>query len=276
MKNLMTFIGGFILIFVISTPIIAADKKIEPVQPKMAPTAVKAPDLVVKKIVCGPGNKLHFHVANIGTGPLSPGWTGKSHVWINGRTLFDSIDLRNTIATTGGGIERPGGTSIYATPYDIVSVVTVKVETDYGNYIRESNEGNNTMTTTLQPCERASLPDLTVTGFSHDDREYVLMVTIKNLGPEAVPSTTGGVLQVFVDGSLVDTINLDSIPVPSYPGQDFHKPGEATVVGTTWHFPPSKDFRNYNVCATVDATNRIAEANETNNRFCRMEQCPPH
>jgi hypothetical protein len=276
MRNLIKITVSLILLFVVSTPVTADEKKTEPIQPKLAPLAVKGPDLVVRKIVCGPGNKLQFHVANVGTGPLRPGWVGKSHVWINGRTLFDSIDLKNATATTGGGIERPGGTSIYTTPYNIVSVVTVKVETDYGNYIRESNEGNNTMTTTIQPCERAALPDLTVIGFSHDDRVYVLMVTIKNLGPGTVPPTTRGTLQVFVEGGLVDTINLDSIVVPSYPGQDFHKPGEASVVGTRWHFPPSKDFRRYNVCAVIDATNVITETNEANNRFCRMEQCPPH
>jgi archaellum component FlaG (FlaF/FlaG flagellin family) len=272
MKNLIKIIGAFILVFAISTPIIAADKKIEPVQPKMAPIAVKAPDLLVKEIKCGPGNKLQFTVGNIGSAPLPSGWRAVAEVFFDGRKM-GSIDLGRP---TSGDLTPAGGTASYLVVFDILRPVTVKVVVDATNSIRESNEANNTMTTKLQPCERVALPDLTVIGFSHDDREYVLMVTIKNLGPETVPATTGGVLQVFVDGTLVDTINLNSITVPSYPGQDFHKPGEATVVGTGWHFPPSKDFRNYNVCATIDATNRIAEANEANNRFCRMEQCPPH
>jgi archaellum component FlaG (FlaF/FlaG flagellin family) len=269
MKNLIKVVGALILVFVISTPLAAADKKIEPLQPKKAPLAVKAPDLVVKEIKCGPGSKLQVTVGNIG-GPLPSGWGAVADVFFDGRSM-GHIDLGRP---TSGDITPAGGTATYLGPFDILRPVTVKVVVDATNLIRESNETNNTMTAKLQPCERAVLPDLTVTGFSHDDREYVLMVTIKNLGPGTVPPTTRGILQVSVDGTLVDTINLDSITV--YPGQDFHKPGEATVVSTKWHFPPSKDFRNYNVCGVVDATGMIPETNEANNRFCRMEQCPPH
>jgi len=270
MKNLMKVVGALILVFAISTPIAAADKKIEPVQPQKAPLAVKAPDLVVKEIKCGPGSKLQFTVGNIGAEPLPAGWRAVADVFFDGRRM-GHIDLGRP---TSGDITPASGTATYLATFDILRPITVKVVVDATNSIRESNEANNTMTTKLQPCERVALPDLTVIGFSHDDREYVLMVTIKNLGPEAVPPTTGAVLQVSVDGTLVDTINLDGITV--YPGQDFHKPGEATVVGTKWHFPPSKDFRRYNVCAFIDATGVIPEANEANNRFCRMEQCPPH
>jgi subtilase family serine protease len=270
MKNLIKIVGALFLVFVISTPIAAADKKIEPVQPKTAPLAVKAPDLVVKEIKCGPGSKLQFTVENIGSVPLPSGWRAVADVFFDGRKM-GSVDLGRP---TSGDITPARGTASYLVVFDILRPVTVKVVVDATNSIKESNEGNNTMTAKLQPCERAALPDLTVTGFSHDDREYVLMVTIKNLGPGTVPPTTRGVLQVSVDGTLVDTINLDSITV--YPGQDFHKPGEATVVSTRWHFPPSKDFRNYNVCGIIDATRVIPETNEANNRFCRMEQCPPH
>ena len=270
MKNLIRIVGALILVVVISTPLAAADKKIEPVQPQKAPLAVKAPDLVVKEIKCGPGSKLQFTVGNIGAEPLPAGWRAVAEVFFDGRSM-GHIDLGRP---TSGDITPASGTATYLATFDILRPITVKVVVDATNSIRESNEANNTMTTKLQPCERVALPDLTVVGFSHDDREYVLMVTIKNLGPEAVPPTTGAVLQVSVDGTLVDTINLDGITV--YPGQDFHKPGEATVVGTKWHFPPSKDFRRYNVCAFIDATGVIPEANEANNRFCRMEQCPPH
>ena len=254
MKNLIKIMGALILVLVISTPIIAE----------------KAPDLVVKEIKCGPGNKLQFTVENIGSVSLPSGWRAVADVFFDGRKM-GHIDLGRP---TSGDITPARGTASYLVVFDILRPVTVKVVVDATNSIKESNEENNTKTVTLQPCEIAALPDLTVTGFSHDDRVYVLMVTIKNLGPGTVPPRTGAVLQVSVDGALVDTINLDTITV--YPGQDFHKPGEATVVGTRWHFPPAKDFRNYNVCAFIDATSVIPETNERNNRFCRMDQCPPH
>lgn len=118
-----------------------------------APVAPKRlPDLMVKEIKCGAGNKLQFTVANMG-GPLPLKWIGKSHVWINGSSLFDSIDLKNAATSTGGGIAAPGGTSTYITPHLIVTGILVKVETDYGNYIKEANEGNNALVSQLKPCE---------------------------------------------------------------------------------------------------------------------------
>ncbi|MDH4195921.1 MAG: hypothetical protein OEW05_00780 [Candidatus Aminicenantes bacterium] len=115
------------------------------------------PNLVVSKITCvPPKGQLSFTVANRSNVPLPKGWFGKSHVLINGATIFDSIDLKSAASTTGGGIEKPGGTSTYLAPYVIASTVNVKVEADLGNYIKESNEGDNTLTASLKPC--AALP----------------------------------------------------------------------------------------------------------------------
>jgi hypothetical protein len=115
------------------------------------------PNLVVSKIACvPPKSQLSFTVANLSNVPLPAGWAGKSHVLINGATVFDSIDLKSAASTTGGGIEKPGGTSTYLAPYVIAATVNVKVETDFGNYIKESNEGDNTLTASLKPC--AALP----------------------------------------------------------------------------------------------------------------------
>ena len=115
------------------------------------------PNLVVSKISCvPPKSQLSFTVANRSNVPLPTGWFGKSHVLINGATVFDSIDLKSAASTSGGGIEKPGGTSTYLAPYVIASTVNVKVETDFGNYIKESNEGDNTLTASLKPC--AALP----------------------------------------------------------------------------------------------------------------------
>lgn len=242
----------------ISIPAIAQEKMI----------AVKAPDLTVKEIKCGPGNKLQFTVANIGVAPLPAGWMAVADVFFDG-VKKGHIDLGRP---TSGNLTPAGGSATYLAAFDIERAVAVKVFADATNSVKESNEGNNVMSVQISPCEQVKKPDLTVIGFSHDDRVYVLMVTIKNIGTGIVPR--GGILQVSVNGSLVDTINLDSIT--TYPGQDFHQPGEATVVSTRWHFPSSKTFVTYNVSATIDATNVIPELNEANNTFSRPEQCPPH
>ncbi len=116
------------------------------------------PNIVVSKIEClPPKNQLSFTIANPSNAPLAKGWFGKSHVWINSATLFDSIDLKSAASSTGGGIEKPGGTSTYLAPYFITSTINVKVETDFGNYIRESNELDNTLAVMLKPC--AKLPE---------------------------------------------------------------------------------------------------------------------
>ena len=113
------------------------------------------PNLVVSKIECvPPKNHLSFTIANPSNAPLPKGWFGKSHVWINSATVFDSIDLKSAASSTGGGIEKPGGTSTYLAPYFITSMINVKVETDFGNYIRESNERDNTLTVVLKPCAK--------------------------------------------------------------------------------------------------------------------------
>lgn len=247
---------------------------------------VKLPDLIVKEIKCGPGNKLQFTVANIGAAlPLK--WVGKSHVWINEKSLFDSIDLKNASTTTGGGIAHAWGTSTYITSYIITTGISVKVETDYGNYIKESNEGNNTLAVQLKPCEVIKKPDLiidSIVGPSVGQPGGGLSetkVTVKNIGTAVAaggfridivlstdtvaPVKTGTVSPTFVEDTLlgaggsVITITSDLAPGASR---------TAVISLGAGAIPKDTKPGTYYLCATADVKNTISESNESNNTKC--------
>lgn len=241
-------------------------------------TAVKGPDLIVEKIECGKGNKLLFTIKNIGTGPLPSGWVGKSHVWINGRSLFDSIGLDRPISTASGGIVNVGGTSSYEAPYVINTGITVKVETDYGNHIRELNEGNNSKTVKLQPCDRVGKPDLTVKlvingpvsnvrpGFAYSPG--MIGIEVSNIGTVIASGTRSAGSRGYIISrsvtphpfspttDITDTLDIPSGGTQRYSWGDFAVPSDA-VRGSA-----------YELCVHTDPTNVVDELREDNNKNC--------
>jgi hypothetical protein len=290
MKSISKICLALILVCAITFPAIAQEKKpVKPLKPEKTPVPVRvpAPDLVVKEIKCGPGNKLQFTVANIGTAPLPSGWIGKSHVWINERSLFDSIDLKRTVSVTRGGIENPGGTSTYVTPYEIVAPVAVKVETDFGNYIRESNERNNAMIAKVAPCGKPNgKPDLTIkfiiTGPTSNVRPgfmyspAMIQVEVRNIGTaSALGTRSAGASGYLVSYSITpsvpvsprspvtDTLDITHGASQRYSWGDFGIPSDA-VRGST-----------YELCAHVDPTNVVDELREDNNKTCTRISVSP-
>ncbi|MDD4924115.1 MAG: C25 family cysteine peptidase [Dehalococcoidales bacterium] len=108
------------------------------------------PDLVVDKIECTADNKLSVTVKNIGIGPLPDYWTADADVY------FDNIkqgffSLVNAADNINGGIEEPGGASIYVLGWQINAITDVTVTVDSTNLINESNEQNNKAEKTLTP-----------------------------------------------------------------------------------------------------------------------------
>jgi len=106
------------------------------------------PDLVVKEIKCGHGNKVLFTVANISTAPMPSDWKSKG-VFAKEGVWF--IDLARPIS---GDITPPGGTASYSVgilPGPGRHHITVVV--DATNSITERDESNNTMTADIEPCE---------------------------------------------------------------------------------------------------------------------------
>jgi len=138
---------------------------------------VKLPDLVVTSVECHPDKpygKLAFTVANRGNAPLregrhiahgmvigpggpSPASIGKPifvEISLAGAKQSFNLDLMSPIATTGGGIQKAGGTSTYVTTTDIRRLYwAVTVTVDSTNTVWERNETNNTFRSgKIFPC----------------------------------------------------------------------------------------------------------------------------
>jgi len=211
MKSINKICLTLILVCFIIIPVIAQEKK-----PLTTPTVtLKAPDLVVKEIKCGPGNKLQFTVVNIGTGPLPSGWKAVADVLFDGKKM-GFIDLSKP---TSGDITPPGGTAIYLVPFDIVKPVAVRVVVDATNSIKETNEENNVMTAKVAPCEKTGLPDLKVVHTDHQPAGEIrpgqiirFSVTVKNFGTGVANGTVKPDGSTTSNGYMID-LSLHKKPI---------------------------------------------------------------
>lgn len=160
------------------------------------------------------------------------------------------------------------------------------VVVDPGNSVGESKEDNNVALCRIRIS--SPLPDLVVSGFFHTGAppgrppEARLGVTVVNMESGPVPLGAGR-LDVYVEGTLVDSIPLDSDKVEQTAYHDCHNPYDPgnpgksrSVVGTDYIFPPSSTSQRYTVRAVVDPANEIPETNNGNNSFERVEVIPPH
>ncbi len=107
------------------------------------------PDLVVREIRCGSGNKLQFTVANSGRASLPSGWRAVANIFFDGRKM-GHVDLGRP---TSGDITPAGGIATYLVAFDIARPVTGRAVLDPTGSITESNERNNVMTVRIKPCE---------------------------------------------------------------------------------------------------------------------------
>jgi len=280
MKNITKILITLILAFVISIPAIAVEKKAPGIKP--APVADKGPDLVVKEIKCGPGNKLQFTIENIGEGSLPSGWKAVADVFFDGRRM-GHVDLGRP---TSGDITPAHGTASYLVAFDILRTVNVRVVVDATNSIKESNEGNNTKEARVEPCERAALPDLYIVHFRYDGRDVNFAnfppdrpITVSQGDSKAVEVTIGnwaGTADVRV-GDISVGIYLSteraggcrptSIMLWGTVVSTGLRAGETRSFSTTITIPTTLASGNYWMYPMVDAPNRIAERNEEANCF---------
>jgi len=158
---------------------------------------------------------------------------------------------------------------------------------DAGNKVTEINEQNNVAFCRIKvKATTQRLPDLVVTGFAYSGaapgQPLVprLLVSIHNSGPAAIPLGTNAKLKVYVDGSLVATVDLDDTSVEQTAFHDVHhaydpgNPGKSrSMVSTSYVFPAGG---SYTCRAVIDPTNTILESNEGNNSFTRIEAIPEH
>lgn len=198
-----------------------------------------------------------------------------------GREFISSLNAGAKAAVTLNGNNRiPEDTP--AGDYYLAAVV------DPGQAVRESNERNNVALCRIR-INRPAVPDLQVVGFAHTGSpagappECRLLVTVVNRGPAAIPRGSGARVDVLVNGTRVESVDLDSTQVEQTEFHDVHfaydpaNPDRSrSVVGTHYIFPPSATSVTYRCTGVVDPTNVIAELNETNNSFTRSEVIPAH
>ena len=158
---------------------------------------------------------------------------------------------------------------------------------DAGNKVTEINEQNNVAFCRIKvKAATQSLPDLVVVRFKSNNTfpnpdqppVKILVVIIGNLGPSAIPLGTNAKLKVYVNSSLVDTIDLDDSRVQQTVSHDVHN---AYNPANIWQ-SQSVVITNYIVSsgvsytcrAVIDTTNTIAELNESNNSNTQVVVIP--
>jgi hypothetical protein len=233
---------------------------------------VHFPDLYLADYACKDG-KLIFTIGNQGSGGLVSGWNGATDVFFNG-VKKGSISLHNPTSTTGGGIEKSGGTSTFLTEYEITSPVSADFFIDSAKEIAESNEANNIRNgVKLKPCP-AALPDLVIESIGTTKGDCLVVVTVKNLGPGPVP------------------IEAWTVHTPDSPGVYIYVNGKSWGGASIWRFDPARALlpaggtakylsklslkgRIAEVKAVIDQTGKIAEINEGNNSLSDHRGCLP-
>jgi hypothetical protein len=231
------------------------------------------PDLVVKEIKCGHGNKVLFTVANISTAPMPSDWKSKGVFAKEGEWF---IDLARPIS---GDITPPGGTASYSLGYiHDPEGKSYTVIVDAKNSITERDESNNSMTAHIKPCEPnlGMRPEFSLSKSSPGtgrvrrgetitvsmliinygipiSRDFTVGVYLTNVSPIAYPD--------IISRDLTTAIRLWQTTIRGL--SDRYKEVSATIT-IPETFTPGPGNSAWIFCV-VDDTNQISEADETDN-----------
>ena len=231
------------------------------------------PDLVVKEIKCGHGNKVLFTVANISTAPMPSDWKSKGVFAKEGEWF---IDLARPIS---GDITPPGGTASYSLGYiHDPEGKSYTVIVDAKNSITERDESNNSMTANIKPCEPnlGMRPEFSLSKSSPGtgrvrrgetitvsmliinygipiSRDFTVGVYLTNVSPIAYPD--------IISRDLTTAIRLWQTTIRGL--SDRYKEVSATIT-IPETFTPGPGNSAWIFCV-VDDTNQISEADETDN-----------
>ncbi len=227
------------------------------------------PDLVVKEIACGSGNKLSFTVANTGAA-MPAGWVAVANVYFDGVNM-GHVDLGRP---TTGDLTLAGGSASYLVAFDIVKPIEVKVVVDSTNSVIELNEGNNALVTKVSPCEITATPTTpaqTTTQLNFPDMvvkeikcsQGKLSFTVANIGGPMPPGWWSNTAVKF-DGVYIGLVKLEN---PTY--------GDLSPSGGVATYLTEFDItRTVKVEISVDASASISEINEGNNyMYSPVEPC---
>jgi subtilase family serine protease len=215
----------------------------------------KLPDLVVSKIECGKDSQLSVTLQNIGSGAIPSGWKALAEAYFGG-VRKGAFDMTYTTATLNGGIDKPGGISVYLLNWYITEPVTVRVVADFTDDIEESNEQNNAREERVEPLV-TKLPDLIVTKIECDTNNK-LSVTISNIGDGKLSAGWSGVSDIYFDNILKSSFDLGK--PTSVVGGGIETPGGSAIYRLAWDITAPVAVR-----VIIDAIGKIAESDEQNN-----------
>lgn len=194
------------------------------------------PDLIPTAVSVGEGNSLVLTLANNGLAALQ-----STPILVGVSRSSDGVLLGETILNVTLSRE---GSRAFTLPIQLTEAINITVEVDTGNAVRESNEGNNTLTTRFEPLLR---PDLTAQGLQVS-ADGIPIVRVSNIGA-ADYSGPLTVLLLF-NGQPVEALTFDGALAAQ---------GSLTLAGSV----PITGAGQ--LSAVVDPTDLIAEANEGNN-----------
>jgi hypothetical protein len=222
MKNLFMFVFIFTMIFMAGCTIMY------PVDSDLLP------DLEVIDIDCAfPDGVLSFTVKNKGLGQMPAFWRFGSEVTakislyyaeLDADILQGEMDLRvPAVMNSDGGIDKPGGVSVYNSDIIIGWTNTVKVEVDTSHQIEESNEENNSLIRTYFPCGLGEMPDLVVDQLSIraspafipgvEDFDQWIAIMVQNRGKR----TANGTENHQGEGYIIDFVLSSDESIPENP-----------------------------------------------------------
>jgi hypothetical protein len=224
------------------------------------------PDLDVEEVGCLDG-VLFLKLINHGPGPMPEGWSALASIYLDGVHREDIL-MEKPTSKVEGGLDKPGGVSLYLTPYSIEEIVRADVVLDYTDAVKESHEDDNIRNSLyVAPC---SLPDLVVEEVALDENCFVT-VRLKNQGNGAVPKKAWSEeffeycgLSLYVGDkqwACIPFLAIDPRHALEAAGGSLSFRTELKISGETA------------VTAIVDSTENLSELEEQNNKSVATLSC---
>jgi hypothetical protein len=224
------------------------------------------PDLDVQEVGCQDG-VLYLKFINHGPGAMPENWAALASVSIDGERR-DDILMEKPSGRTNGGLEKPGGVSLYLTPYPIENILRVDIALDYTDTIRETHEDDNIRNNLyVAPC---SLPDLVIEQVALD-ADCSVTLRLKNQGQGPVPKKAWS--EEFFDycGVSIYVGDKEWTCVPFLSLDPRHS---LEAAGGTLDFKTGLKIKGETmITAIVDSTQNLNESEEQNNKAAATLTC---
>jgi subtilase family serine protease len=207
-----------------------------------------APDLVVESITWSPTQPLIAHQMTF-TITIKNQGTRQAGSFDLDFYINEAYKFHQPMASLPAG----DTTSITIPWVTQAELITARAVVDVDNYIKESDESNNTMTANVgfthpAPATDLTIQDMTCTPASPSIGETVtITVNVNNQGPgQARPSH----IAYYVDDAPLGSVYLNQID-----------PGSTANNSITWQVEDGK----HQIKAVIDCNNSVAETDESNN-----------